>query len=553
MITYVNNLNAAKYSALFDKATSALKAKGDIVGDNAITSLEEYFAYIKNLSTLDKKYTILPVDEELFEIDANSRVITVPASFKKNGIGVQGDEIAEIIYFKIDRFFDATDLNNMEIYIQWETAQDSRGVSDKGVSKEWVRDIESEPGKIIFGWPLSSTITGRPGTIKFSVRFYQWADENKTALSFSFSTLTAQANINPALDFPIDVAGGVTVDDVNNMIANRFVNSQIVGGTVAQAPVYITNLLNTVNLDLDGEYDLVVQAYSPDAGLISYEWTKIKGAALPTKISGTTTFALTKDTVRDPHKIYYTYQGNAYEIYAGTIDADSPTSVYERFASLVVNETGEYYATATNRAGLSTAMTDSIHCIVPGPQVLNISLNLNASAILTDDVVSLGVEATSDGTITYQWYKGNAAIEGATSPTYAAPDVGQYYVELTNTLNKDTLKKVSTSCRVTRPAAAPVILSPTTRQTFVLNQLTDQNKLTVILDEDAVPHDSYTYQWFNYEGTNPDDGPSAGDIAIGNATSSAFLPTTRDTYYVVVTNHLNGTQKTTVSPFYFVS
>ena len=106
MITYVNNLNAAKYSALFDRATVDLKANGDIVDDSAITSLEEYFAYIKNLSKLDKKYTILPVDEELFEIDANSRVITVPASFKKNGIGVQGDEIAEIIYFKIDRFFE---------------------------------------------------------------------------------------------------------------------------------------------------------------------------------------------------------------------------------------------------------------------------------------------------------------------------------------------------------------------------------------------------------------------------------------------------------------
>ena len=553
MITYVNNLNAAKYSALFSKATNALKAKGDIVGDSAITSLEEYFAYIKNLSTLDKKYTILPVDEELFEIDANSRVITVPASFKKNGIGVQGDEIAEIIYFKIDRFFDATDLNNMEIYIQWETAQDSRGVTDKGVSKEWVRDIESEPGKIIFGWPLSSTITGRSGTIKFSVRFYQWVDENKTALSFSFSTLTAQANINPALDFPIDVAGGVTVDDVNNMIANRFVNSQIIGGNVAQAPIYLTNLLSNVNLDPDGEYDLTVQAYSPDAGLISYEWTKIKGEALPVKISGATTFTLTQDTVRDPHKVYYTYQEGAYAIFSGTIDGDSPTTVYERFASLVVNETGEYYATATNRAGLSTAMTDSVHCIVPGPVVLNISVNLNASAILTDDVVSLGVTAAGDGTITYQWYKGNAVIEGATSPTYAAPDVGQYYVELTNTLNKDTLKKVSTSCRVTRPAVAPVILSPTTTQAFVLNQLTEQNKLTVILDEDAVPHDSYTYQWFNYEGSTPEAGPSVGDIAIGNATSSAFLPTERDTYYVVITNHLNGTQKTTVSPFYFVS
>lgn len=552
MITYVNNLNAAKYSALFDRATVALKAKGDIVDDSAITSLEEYFAYIKNLSKLDKKYTILPVDEELFEIDANSRVITVPASFKKNGIGVQGDEIAEIIYFKIDRFFDATDLNNMEIYVQWETAPDSRNVTDKGVSREWVRDIESEPGKIIFGWPLSSAITGRSGPIKFSVRFYQWVDENKTALAYSFSTLTAQANINPALDFPIDVAGGVTVDDVNNMIANRFVNSQITGGNVAQPPVYLTNLLVTADLEEDGEYDLLVQAYSPDAGLISYEWTKIKGETLPNKITGTTTFALTKDTERDPHKVYYIYDG-AYKIFAGAIDADSPATVSERFDSLVVNETGEYYATATNRAGLSTATTDSVHCIIPGPEVLNITLNLNSSAILTDSDVSLGVNATGDGTVTYQWYKGNSAIEGATSATYAATDIGQYYVELTNTRNKDTMKQTSTACRVTRPAAAPVILSPTTRQTFVLNQLNDLNKLTVILDEDAVPHDSYTYQWFNYEGTSPDDGPSVGDIAVGNATSSAFLPTERDTYYVVITNHLNGTQKTTVSPFYFVS
>lgn len=554
MITSVNSSNAAKYSALFSKATTALQQKGDIIDNSEITSLEEYFAYIKNLSKIDRRYTILPVDEEVFDINADTRQIAIPSSFKKNGIGVQGDEIAEILYFRIDRFFDATDLNNMEIYVQWETAPDSKGVTDKGVSKEWVRDIESEPGKIIFGWPLSSSITSVPGNIKFSVRFYQWADENKNSLSYSFSTLTAQVAINAALDFEIDTPGGVTIDDVNDMIANRFVNSQVVGGVIASLPVYLVNLLNKVNLGADGTYDLLVQAVSPDAGLISYEWTKIKPNQLPTKISGETTFSLTKDTVRDEQKVYYIYENSAYIIYAGEIDENSPDSVYERFDKLIVNETGEYYAVATNRVGLSSKTLDSVHCIVPSPQLLNITVNLNQSAILSGDSLSLGVEAEADGTITYQWFKGSAQIEGAKSKTYSVTDIGQYSVKLTNTLNKDEITTSSVSCRVTRPAVAPVITFPTQKQTFVLNQLNENNKLNVIIDQEAVPHDSYSYQWFNYNGTDPESGkPDASDVAIGNATSSSFLPVEKDTYYVVITNHLNGTTKEIISPFYFVS
>jgi hypothetical protein len=50
----------------------------------------------------------LPQDEELFEIDANKRKINVPASFS-GGASVVGDEIAETIYFSIDRYFDITD------------------------------------------------------------------------------------------------------------------------------------------------------------------------------------------------------------------------------------------------------------------------------------------------------------------------------------------------------------------------------------------------------------------------------------------------------------
>ena len=137
-----------------------------------ITTLEEYFSWIRNLGNISKKYTVLPLDEDHFEINANTRAINIPASFKKNGVAVQGDDLAEVLYFKIDRYFDYMDLNNCDIYIQWETPKSADGTTIKSASPAYIRDIESEPGKLIFGWALSDAITANSGTLKFSVRFF---------------------------------------------------------------------------------------------------------------------------------------------------------------------------------------------------------------------------------------------------------------------------------------------------------------------------------------------------------------------------------------------
>ena len=108
MITKVTQENLAKYTKLFEAASAELtKAnKWDVANDankGQITSLKQYFHYIADLAQIDTKYTVLPVDEDVFEIDANTREIAVPSSFRKNGVGVQNDHIAEILYFKIDR------------------------------------------------------------------------------------------------------------------------------------------------------------------------------------------------------------------------------------------------------------------------------------------------------------------------------------------------------------------------------------------------------------------------------------------------------------------
>ena len=116
-----------------------------------ITSLDEYFSYIEDLNHINRKYTILPLDEEPFVIDANTRTITVPKSFKTNGISVQGDEAAETIYFIIDRFFDVT---SGEILLN--------GINIKDLSFE---DLRSEIGLVPQKGMLFS------GTVESNLKF----------------------------------------------------------------------------------------------------------------------------------------------------------------------------------------------------------------------------------------------------------------------------------------------------------------------------------------------------------------------------------------------
>jgi len=74
-----------KYSILYVKEGEVAEGFEPMLG---ITTLEEYFSWLRNLGNINRKYTVLPLDEEHFEINANTRAINIPASFKKNGIAV---------------------------------------------------------------------------------------------------------------------------------------------------------------------------------------------------------------------------------------------------------------------------------------------------------------------------------------------------------------------------------------------------------------------------------------------------------------------------------
>lgn len=443
-----------------------------------ITSLDEYFSYIEDLNIINRRYTILPLDEDPFVIDANTRTITVPKSFRDNGISVQGDEAAETIYFKIDRFFDATDLDMMDIYIQWRSSEvDENGKPVEKVSPIWVKDIESQPGYIIFGWAISSKATAVEGKIQFSVRFFKY-DEEEERLTYSLATLPCTAEIKPSLDFnlPEIIKDKVDIDDPNDLISNRFVNSTgVTGGVPAIAPLFLKDLgedgipftdekdRKAKELFLDkatGTKVDYVEAVSLDGGAITYTWKKYnidtgtreqgKGADGEDVMPYETTYILTKDTSRNDKKVYYIpatsgdgVQG--YTQYLGSIPPENDSvEVYEKVSQGTMKTVGKYMVTSTNRVKQNRKTTDSTIVYIKRPSEVVIANKGNIvdkdNAVIASAIVPFQdpdsdvptstrffIKASTQDTVdkkpnelTYQWYKKNINSDPKTDDDWVA-------------------------------------------------------------------------------------------------------------------------------------
>ena len=291
MVTYLDNSNAKQYHILFDKATALLKSKkpdtltealrsisedqnataDELWNDFTISSLNEYFAYLEDIlkaahqdsnEDAERFYVRLPLDEDVFAINADTREITIPRTFENSGVGVQGDELAEVVYFTIDRFFDSMDLasDNIHIAIQWELNRNGELI--KGFSRNFGKDIESIPGTIIFGWPISHELTETSGSIRFAVRFYS-IDTNNQSFNYSLTTLPASVRINSSIDHEIIEKSQEEINH-GSIITSRIKNAGIYNPSMPtpSAPLITTNLhvvypnTNAKIVDLPNAYEL---------------------------------------------------------------------------------------------------------------------------------------------------------------------------------------------------------------------------------------------------------------------------------------------------------
>lgn len=319
MITYLDNSNAKQYHILFDKATTLLKSKkpdsltealrsistnqdatpDELWSDFTISSLNEYFAYLEDIlkaahqdsnEDAERFYVRLPLDEEVFAINADTREITIPRSFENAGVGVQGDELAEVVYFTIDRFFDSVDLasDNIHIAIQWELNRNGEQV--KGFSRNFGKDIESIPGTIIFGWPISHELTETSGSIRFAVRFYS-IDTDNQSFNYSLTTLPATVRINSSIDHEIIEKSQEEINH-GSIITSRIKNAGIYNPSMPtpSAPIVTTALhvidpattAKIVDLPVDnsgsepvyGSVKIGIGAQPSDVGVVGYNWKK---------------------------------------------------------------------------------------------------------------------------------------------------------------------------------------------------------------------------------------------------------------------------------------
>ena len=211
----------------------------------------------------------LPLTEPVFEINPDTREITVPKQFKENGLTIQGDKLAEIVWFKMPRFFDLTDFYNFKndgtktnsdfedyhTYIEWYNPSAKLDEHVRGVDLAYAMTCDEE--YIYFGWPLADKVSGEAGTIQFTVRFL---GVNEGEIKFNFSTRIQSCVIKTTLNFNL-LSGQFKADSWEDLIYSRPVYSGVVNSIESPAPIILEGLVDgyqdlepyTVHYEAEGE------------------------------------------------------------------------------------------------------------------------------------------------------------------------------------------------------------------------------------------------------------------------------------------------------------
>ena len=562
----------------------------------------------EDLSAKQHLFKILPLDEPTFDIDVNTRDIKVPEVFRKNGVGVQGDQLAEIIYFTVDRYFEHTDLyrDDIQVIIQWESAAKGKQV-EVGYSPAVFKDVTIVKNKMVFGWLLNNTITSNPGTVKFSVRFFSTTqkndDNNNTilALNFSLSTKTQTVTINPGLTYDISNESGmpeVNIYDDLALVTNRFKDSVYIGeADSAEDPVFTRehggifvdatqcfghiepeteedDMYHLVDL-IDGSLELSTEAKSTDAGKISYFWyKKALNEVNDTKLESTPVYVKTNDFAFDGNKTYYVKQTAAgvdtyveARVTADDLVPESPI-YFEAFNGIVVNSTGDYWVVAKNRHGVASAEVKSDIVRIPGPEALVVSAP-EVSEWLTEEgkatVRASGSTEQANDVIHYLWndwaskeslkvydHK-NVGLNGNHGDSYTIPVVAEAdrpYFDQTIELsmyaerNGDKTENQTFRTRITDMPHAPAV---TTSHMGVVYTALAGGTIGVEVSLNAYAADKQIVSdEITYQWYKYTSSEDDNDFILVGETNSTlnYDIGANGSYYCKVTNHVNNQTKT---------
>lgn len=413
------------------------------------------------LLEIDPNYMMLPLDATPFAINANTRAINAPKI-----VTLQNDQIADMLIFTIDRYYDFMDLYNATVYVQW-TLPDGK---TQGATEIEFKDVETIPGKIRFGWALDSEVTSQVGQVKYSVRFWQksaMTENNETVdkVVYSLNTLTSSFTVSPSLQVEINEDSEVNRPIGTNLFKRTVKNSMLTGEGM---PLPLEPSFGEPGLDLpisaslkENTLTLKAQAVVGDTGSISYKWYYRPVVTETLNIGGTEVefvagveyeyediinadgqevkgFKAFGGTIEDKkfelvpkteyengiaaNEQYYTkLEDGTYVAYTDTKPpVDENIELYQRFTTYTVptgdtKVTGEYCVRAVNTVG-SGKKTNSSNphasrvCRLISPDPVTITNVMPATAIIPDNgsaqlTIKTVAQTSKDTEVSYTWMK----------------------------------------------------------------------------------------------------------------------------------------------------
>lgn len=167
-----------------------------------ITTPEDYIAMLHRIQdeNFPRIALLLPPDENIYDIDLNTRTIELPEF-----LSVQKDHVAETIYFRVDRYFDHMDLSNTVCLIQYIIKNPDTGKEEGYLYPVPFYDTETlmYEDKMIFPWALEGNATRYAGDIQFAIRFYLVNHEGDKIV-YNLNTLPHQSKILYGIDVTED-------------------------------------------------------------------------------------------------------------------------------------------------------------------------------------------------------------------------------------------------------------------------------------------------------------------------------------------------------------
>jgi len=159
-----------------------------------------------------------------FLIDTSLRVISVP----QDGVilGVEGDRNVNIVHFAMPRYYDGTDLSQMNIRVNYAN-------SGGDVSYAFCGNVTAGADTLTFDWLVDEVATRYKGDTSFAVHIIQTDSQGNVTKAYNTTIATAKVLVG------LDVAGRITPQQQADIYTRLLTDLQ------TQLQPYVTSASNS--------------------------------------------------------------------------------------------------------------------------------------------------------------------------------------------------------------------------------------------------------------------------------------------------------------------